>query len=187
MMDDFTKSDMLDLLKKRRSIRKFKAKAVEAEKVNRLIKSALLAPSSRSRKPWEFIVVEDRETLEKLSKSRSGRNLEHVRQAALGIVVVADTDKSDVWIEDASIASTLIQLEAESLGLGSCWIQMRSRMYDEKLSTEQYVREVFGIPENYSVENMIVIGYPDEAKEPYTEEELEYGKVHREKFEKRNG
>lgn len=181
-MEEFTKNDMLDLLMKRRSIRKFKDQAIEKEKIDALSKSALLAPSSRGIRPWEFILVENKDTLEKLSKCRSGFNFNHIKEAALAIVVMADSTKSDVWVEDTSIAATLIQLEAESLGLGSCWIQIRNRQYDDVLSAEEYVRGVLEIPDNFSVGNIIVIGYKDEEKKPYSNEDLKYEKVHKEKW-----
>lgn len=179
-MSEIIKDDLLNLLMKRRSIRKYKDKAIEKEKIDSLIKSALLAPSSRGIRPWEFIIVENKEILEKLSKCKLGAQF--LEGAALGIVVTADNTKSDVWIEDTAIASTLIQLEAENLGLGSCWIQIRNRNYDENTTAEEYIRGALEIPENYSVESIISIGYADEKRKPYSEAELKYDKVHKEKY-----
>jgi len=85
-----------------------------------------MAPSSRSRRPWEFIAVTDKEKLEKLSKIRE-HSSDFLAGAPLGIVVVANPKTCDVWIEDSSIAAIIIQLSAQSLGLGSCWIQVRER------------------------------------------------------------
>lgn len=172
---------MLDLLMKRRSIRKYKDMKVSKDKVDSLIKAALLAPSAKGIRPWEFIVVEDKEMLEKLGKAKQHAS-GFISEAPLVIVVAADSTKTDVWVEDTSIASTIIQLEAEHLGLGSCWVQIRNRMHDEDSNAEKYVKEVLGIPENYAVESIISIGYIDEDKKPYTEEDLKYEKIHREKF-----
>jgi len=102
-----------DLLKKRRSIRKYINKKIEKEKVDMIIKSALMSPSSRGRRPWEFVLVEDRDLLEKLSNCRE-HGSQFLKEAALAVVVLADPDKCDVWIEDASIASLIIQLTAHS-------------------------------------------------------------------------
>lgn len=172
---------MLDLLMKRRSIRKYKDMKVPKEKVDSLIKAALLSPSGKTMTPWEFIVVEDNETIKKLAKSKQ-HGSSFLEESPLAIVVAADNTKTDIWVEDASIAATIIQLEAEHLGLGSCWIQIRGRMHDESKSAENYIKELLEIPENYSVECMISIGYKDEEKKSYTEEDLKYEKIHREKF-----
>ncbi|WP_097025947.1 nitroreductase family protein [Clostridium peptidivorans] len=172
---------MIDLLMKRRSIRKYKDMKVPKEKVDSLIKAALLSPSGKTMTPWEFIVVEDNETIKKLAKSKQ-HGSSFLAESPLAIVVAADSTKTDIWVEDASIAATIIQLEAEHLGLGSCWIQIRGRMHDESKSAENYIKELLEIPENYSVECMISIGYKDEEKKPYTEEDSKYEKIHREKF-----
>ncbi|AEV69456.1 nitroreductase family protein [Acetivibrio clariflavus] len=172
---------LYELLKSRRSIRKFQDREVEKDKMDILLKSALLAPSSRSRRPWEFIAVTDKELLKKLSKARE-HSSSFIENAPLGIVVVADPEKCDVWIEDASIASIIIQLTAQSLGLGSCWIQIRERFHSGNLKAEDYVKEVLGIPSNYNVECMIAVGYPAEAKSAYSEDDLMYEKLHYNKY-----
>ena len=112
------------LIQKRRSIRKFQEKPVENEKIEILIEAALRSPSSRGHNPWEFVVVTERDSLEKLSSAKI-HGSEFLKNAPLGMVVCADEDKCDVWVEDCSIASTFIFLASESLGLGSCWIQIR--------------------------------------------------------------
>jgi len=168
---------LYELLKSRRSIRKFQSKEVEKEKLDILLKSALLAPSSRSRRPWEFIAVTDKELLKKLSKARE-HGSSFIENAPLGIVVIADPELCDVWVEDASIASIIIQLTAQSLGLGSCWIQIRERFHSDNLKAEDYVKDVLGIPSKYSVECMIAVGYPAEVKEAYSEDDLLLEKLH---------
>ncbi|VAX32202.1 Nitroreductase, partial [hydrothermal vent metagenome] len=94
----------MPLIRKRRSIRKFLKKEVEAEKIDQLVEAALRAPSSRGLNPWEFIVVTKKDLLEKLSKAKK-HGSSFLNNAPLGIVVCADPAKCDVWIEDASIAS----------------------------------------------------------------------------------
>ena len=173
--------DMLALLKKRRSIRKFQKKEVEAEKVEMLIKSALLSPTSRNLFPWEFIVVTDKQLLQKISNSKAHGST-FLKDAPLGIVVIANEEKSDVWVEDASIASIILQLAAESIGLGSCWIQIRKRMHSETQTSEAYVKHTLNIPKPYKVESIIAIGYPDEQRQPYNEVHLQYKKIHKEKY-----
>lgn len=172
---------LYDLLKSRRSIRKFENKEVEKDKVDTILKSALLSPSSRSRRPWEFIAVTDKDLLKKLAKAREHSSA-FIENAPLGIVVIADPEICDVWIEDASIASIIIQLSAQSLGLGSCWIQIRDRFHSEQMKAEEYVKDVLGIPAKYSVECMVAIGYPAEEKKAYSEADLLYEKLHYNKY-----
>ncbi len=172
---------VLSVIKKRRSIRKFLDKPIEGEKIDLLIEAALRAPSSRDLNPWEFVVVTNRELLEKLSKAKQHGSA-FLKNAPLGICVCADPEQCDVWIEDASIASIFIHLAAESLGLGSCWIQIRERMHDGKKSAQEYIAETLSIPAKMNVESIIAVGYPAEQLLPHTKEELLFEKVHRDSY-----
>ncbi|MBN2652019.1 MAG: nitroreductase family protein [Spirochaetales bacterium] len=176
---------MLELLYKRRSTRKFKDTKVEKEKINMICKSALLSPSSRDKRPWEFIAIDDKQTIEKLSKCKP-HGAAFMKGAPLCIAVVADPEKCDVWIEDASIASIIIQLACESIGLGSCWVQIRKRPTSDSTESEEYVKKVLQIPDNYRVESLIAIGYKDEELEPYTESSLMFEKIHKNLFQKKD-
>ena len=167
----------LSIIQKRRSIRKYLEKPVEAEKIDALVEAALRSPSSRGFNPWEFVVVTDKTLLEKLSKAKP-HGASFLKNASLGIVVCADPEKCDVWVEDASIASIFIHLAAESMGLGSCWIQIRKRMHDQTTTAQAYIRDLLDIPENLNVESIVAIGYPGEKKPPHLKKELQYRKVH---------
>jgi nitroreductase len=171
----------ISLIKKRRSIRRYKNKEIEPEKIEILTEAALRAPSSRGLNHWEFIFVSDKALLQKISTAKP-HGASFLRNAALGIVVCADANKSDVWVEDASIASLYIHLAAVSLGLGSCWIQIRKRMHSQNKSAEEYMAEVLGIPPRLRVESILAIGYPDEEKSPHPNEELQYQKIHRNRY-----
>lgn len=154
---------LLSLLKKRRSIRVFKEKKVELEKIQEIIEAALLSPSSKNNNPWKFIVVEDKEILTKLSQAKEhGTKL--LKKAPLAIAILADPEQSDVWIEDASIATTLIMIMASYLGLGSCWIQIRKRYSKTGQNSEEYVKDLLKIPDSLRVLCLMAIGYPDEIK-----------------------
>jgi len=137
----------------------------------------LRSPSSRNIDPWEFVFVTDRELLGQLARSKP-HGAKFLEQAALGIVVCADGSKSDVWVEDCSIASILLQMVAQSIGLGSCWIQMRKRMFDDKVTSEDYIKGLLSIPDNVKVESIIAIGYPAEKREPLGQDALKYEKIH---------
>lgn len=167
---------MIELLRKRRSIRKFKKEKIAPELVETIVEAALRAPSSRGINPWEFILVDDPAILEKLSGAKQ-HGAEFLKNAPLGIVVCADTDKSDVCVEDCSIAAIIIQLTALSLGLGSCWAQIRNRMHDRQQSAEAFVRQLLGLPDRMLVQAIIGIGYPDERKMPVKATSLQRDKI----------
>lgn len=169
------------LITKRRSLRRFKNKEVEPQKIDKLMEAALRAPSSRGINPWEFIVVNDRGALELLSKAKP-HGASFLANAALGIVVCANADQSDVWVEDAAIASIYLHLAAVSLGLGSCWIQIRKRMHDDNKTAEAYIAEVLAMPTTLKVESIVAIGYPDEEKSAHPKEQLSYQKVHMNRY-----
>jgi nitroreductase len=166
----------IDLIRTRRSIRKFTDEAIAADKIELLKEAALRPPSSMGHNPWEFVFVTDGQLLGKLSKAKP-HGSGFLADARLGIVVCADPEKSAVWIEDASIATIFIQLAVESLGLGSCWIQIRERMHDDVKSAETYIADVLNIPSNLKVESMVGIGYPAEQKAPHKREALQDEKV----------
>ena len=174
-------SDMIELLRKRRSIRKFTRVKVAPETIELLIEALLRAPSSRGINPWEFVVVDDEELLSRLSRSKE-HGSEFLKNAPLAIVVCADGTKSDVWIEDCAIASIIVQMAAMSLGLGSCWVQIRERRHDGGRSAEEYIRELLGLPEHIKVESIIGIGHPGETKKPVPARDLQYEKVKRNRY-----
>jgi nitroreductase len=171
----------LSLIQKRRSIRTFLKKEVAKPDIDKLIEAALRAPSSRSLNPWEFIVVKNPDTLAELSRCKP-HGASFLKDAPLGIVVIADPEKCDVWIEDTSIASTYIQLQAGSMGLGSCWIQIRKRDFSTSQSAEERVKTILHIPENRVVESIIALGWPGEKKLGHPGESLLYNRVFYEDF-----
>ena len=171
----------IDLVRTRRSIRRFRPEAVEPEKVALLLEAALRAPSSRGLSPWEFIVVTDGELLRRLARAKQ-HGSDFLAGAPLGVVVCAAPERCDVWVEDTSIASMFLLLAAHDLGLGGCWIQIRSRRHDETRSAEEYVREVLGIPESIRVESIVAVGYPAEELPPHPREGLLFARVHHNRF-----
>lgn len=169
---------MLDLLYSRRSIRKYTPQLIEPEKIEKLIEAALLSPTSRNREAWEFVVVTDKVALSQLSVSKPG-SASMLSGAPMAIVVCGNPLDSDVWVEDCSIAAIIIQLAACDLGLGSCWIQLRGRMHDEKISSSEYVKKKLDLPDHLEIECIISIGYPDEIKKKRDKSVLSYNKVFR--------
>lgn len=171
-----------DLVKSRRSIRVFQDKVIEKEIIEKILRSALMSPTARANRSWEFIAVTDEELLQKLTSCREN-GVRHLATGKLAIVVIADPEAIDVWVEDASIAATIMQFTAQSLGLGSCWIQIRNRFGNDHMKSCDIVKKVLNIPERYEVECMLVIGYPAEEKESHDECNLLYSKIHYNTFE----
>ncbi|MFH1950680.1 MAG: nitroreductase family protein [Pseudomonadota bacterium] len=110
-------------------------------------------------------MIKDHALLEKLSKAKSSGS-GFLKDAPPAVILCADPEKSDAWVEDASIASTFILLAAESLGLGGCWIQIRKRMNKEGKPSEEVVAGLLNIPGHLRVLSMIVLGYPAGKKLP---------------------
>ncbi|MEI7526077.1 MAG: nitroreductase family protein [Mariniphaga sp.] len=172
---------MLDIFYKRRSTRKFLNQRIEAEKIKKLLTAAMLAPSSRGLRPWEFILVDDPTLLEKLAMSKPhGASL--LRHAPLAIIIAGDKTRSDVWVEDCSIASLFIQLEAEVLGLGSCWVQINHRFYNDDITSNEYIHDQFKIPERLEVLSVIGIGYKAAERPPMSDLDISWDKVSLNKF-----
>ena len=129
----------IEQIRTRRSVRTFTGAPLDPGHVGLLKETALRAPTSRNLRPWAFVFVEDPEKLDALSRCKP-HGAAFLAGAALGIVVCADEAQSDVWVEDGSVASILLQFAAQSLGLGSCWLQVRQRKTAAGAHAEDHVR-----------------------------------------------
>lgn len=167
---------MIDILRERRSIRKYTTQVIESEKIELLKEAALRSPTSRNNKPCEFIFINDKNTISSLSESKQHGSA-FLKNAPLAVIVCADETKSDVWVEDCSIASILLQLTAQSQSLGSCWIQIRKRLHSNGQSSEDYIKTLLNLAANIRVEAIISIGYPAETREPIAHDELDFKKI----------
>jgi nitroreductase len=167
---------MIDILRARRSIRRYETKPLPRESLAVLKEALLRSPSSRGLNPWTFIFVDKPDLLAQLSKAKE-HGSGFVKGAALGIVVCGDETISDVWVEDASIAAVIAHLTAHSLGLGSCWVQIRNRAHSKDQTAEHYTQAVLGIPAHVRVEAIIAIGCPAETKKPVPHDQLDYEKI----------
>ncbi|MFO7766224.1 MAG: nitroreductase family protein [Pelovirga sp.] len=169
---------MLDLLRQRRSIRRFSATPVEPEKLDSLCEALLRAPTSRNLQPCSFILVEDRQILAQLATAKP-HGTAFFATAPVAVLIVADPSVSDVWIEDAAVAATIAQLAAEDIGLKSCWAQLRLRLHGDSSSASEYVRQLVGLPEGQEVPVAIAIGYADEEKAGHPFSSLRHEKIRR--------
>ncbi len=171
----------IDLLRTRRSVRQFQDKPVEKEKIDILIEAMLRSPSSRGLNPWDFVVVSDPAILGDLATAKS-HGASFIKNAPLAIVVCGDSSKSDVWVEDCSIAALILHLAATDLGLGSCWVQIRKREHDAQTTSEGYVKKLLGLGENMAVEAIIAIGYGKTDTPGHSPSTLLYERVSYEKY-----
>lgn len=155
--------ELKEALQKRRSVRKFTEEAVPEEMIEELLHAAMSGPSACNRQPWEFWVVTEPETLEKLRKASRFTNY----AAKLAIVVAGNLSRalpmqlSDYWIQDCSATTENILLRAVDLGLGAVWCGI----HPQKRPVER-VRELLGMPEKQIPLNVIFLGFPAETPEP---------------------
>lgn len=165
-----------DILLKRRSTRKFSDEEITRDELDYILKAGLLAPSSRNRKPINFMVVERRETLDELAKSKD-HGAELLKGADKAIVVIADTLISDTWCEDSSIALTYLHLAATDIGIGSCWVQIHMRKKDG-VYAEQVVRDILKIDEHYRIAGIMALGHSDDIPKPHSMDDIDKTRIH---------
>jgi nitroreductase len=173
--------DFKDLVQLRRSHRKFTDEEINAEDVKLILRAALMSPSSKSRRGWHFIVVDDKITLQKLADAKDN-GAQFLSNAPLAIVIACNPEEDDCWIEDCSIAATMIELQAEDLNLGSCWVQMRNRGLSDGTSAPEVIRGILDIPEEYNVLCVIGIGHKIDERKQQNEDKLLWEQVHINKF-----
>lgn len=172
MQRDFNK-----LLIDRRSTRHFTSEKLTSRETALIFKTALLAPTSKNSQSWQFIAVEEYDILQKLSFAKPhGGNF--IGDAALAVVVLGDPLVSDVWIEDAAIASFAMQMQAEDLGIGSCWVQIREREFSETVSASDYIRELLDVPMPLQVLSIIAFGKKNNVRPANNPDKLPWEKVH---------
>jgi len=165
-----------ELLEKRRSVKVYADRPVEAAKLDAIIEAALHSPTGRAARPWAFVVVTDKTLLEKLSVAKPVGGA-FIKDTPVAVVVCGDPSASGLWVEDCSIAAVTMQYAALALGLGSRWAQIKGNHFSEGKTSTQYIAELLGLPENLTVQCIIAIGYPGEEIVPYKREELPFDKV----------
>lgn len=173
--------ELLKTMQNRRSVRNYTGEPISEEILEKILQAGLLSASGKGIRPWEFIVVRDKETLNKMAASRAA-GAAMLAGADCAIVVLGDEEKSDVWTEDCSIAMANMHLMADALGVGSCWIQGRLRMAADGRTTEEFLRELLKFPENLKLEAMLSLGMPQNHPAAYELEKLDMTKIHKEVF-----
>ena len=169
--------DFQDIVQKRRSIRKFTEEPLTAEQVQLILRAALMSPTSKSTRAWHFYVVDDKEMLERLSQCKSA-GADFVKDAPFAVVVCMDTEQTDVWVEDASIAAVTMQYQATDLGLGSCWAQVRLRGQQDGTPADNILRDLLGYSSEQSCVCILAFGHPAMERKPQDEDKLKWENVH---------
>ena len=164
--------NLRDLLLIRHSIRRYTDKPIDAEHVKTILEAGLLAPSSKNARSWQFVAVENPDVLARLAECKPNYAAS-VKNARLAVVICTDPTLSE-----ATVAGTLMHLQAADLGIGSCWVQVRGRFAADGEPSENIVRETLGIPDDMVVECIMTFGYPDETRRPVNPEKLLWEKVH---------
>ena len=168
--------DFKDLVQKRRSIRKFTDEEISSEELQLILRAALMSPTSKGTRAWHFIVVDDKDMLEKMSNVRE-MGSQFVAGAAVAIVVLGDRDVTDAWVEDASLAAVTMQYQVAELGLGSCWCHIRNRFSAVQEPADNLLRFLLKYPENLTAECIIGIGHPAIERKLQDEDGLKWENV----------
>ena len=153
-----------DLVQQRRSHRKFTSEEIDPEAVKLIMRAALMAPTSKSMRAWQDM------------------GGQFVKDAPLAIVVLGDPLQNDCWVEDGAIAAISMQYQAEDLGLGSCWVQLRGRGLSDGTTADTVVRGILDIPENLCALCIIAVGHKADERKPQNEDRLKWENVHVGKF-----
>ncbi len=147
--------DILELIKTRRSIRKYKLDPIPEDEINKILEAGRWAPSASNRQPWRFIVLRSEETKRKLAETLTWGGF--LSQAPLGIAVVINPRASNHPVEDGAAATQNMLLEAHSLGLGACWIGAYGSVNEES------AKDILNVPDDERLLSVIVIGRPAES------------------------
>lgn len=170
-------SDFKDLVGGRRSHRLYKEEEISEDDVQLILRAALYSPSSRARRDWQFVVVDDKADLEKLSDCKE-QGAAFLKGAPLTVVVLGNPQENDCWREDGSIAAVTMQYQAEDLGVGSCWVQLADRYLSDGTSAEQVVRGILDIPEQMRCLCIVAFGKKKLNLLPNEEDALKWENVH---------
>lgn len=152
--------EFLDLIRKRRTIRKFTPEKVSEEQVETILEMAMCAPNRLDRQPWHFVIIRDKQLQKLLADAIRVRP--YLEQAPVVIAVCAYPDLSPTWIMDISAATENLLLAATAMGLGGAWIGSPDTVLWQQ--TEEILHDSLGIPLNVRIPTLVAVGHP--AKEP---------------------
>ena len=120
--------EFFEIIERRHSVRSFTDETVSQEDIARMLKTALAAPSSRNSRSSSFMVIEDKTLITSIAGMRDYGS-DFVEPAPLVVLVMGDEQRSDLWMVNASISATFLQLSAEALSLVNCWVHVAGRSH----------------------------------------------------------
>ena len=170
---------MLDVIRKRRSVRAYLTDDVDDEKLREVLKAAMFSPTSHGRRPWDFIVIRNKAMKTALSEATLFASF--IKDAPIVIVICYNIDLGRRFKEDSSICAEHIYLEAVNQGLGSCFVQIADAEGTHG-NPEDYVKKLLGIPHRFRVQCLMPVGYPSQDLVEHSDREFEETKIHYEKF-----
>ncbi len=157
------KTSILDIIKSRRSTRRFKSDEIPEEDINAVLEAARWAPSGENFQPWQFIVIKDKKTMEKIVEVNPFKKYQKFIQNAPVLIVVLINSKKSMWaVLDGVLAVQNLMLEAWARGLGTCFSAWYPTMPEKVL---QSVREILNIPKKYDIITMTPLGFPIDPPE----------------------
>ncbi|MGL5258575.1 MAG: nitroreductase family protein [Lachnospiraceae bacterium] len=169
--------NVIECIETRRSIRKFNEKKISRETINKLIELGTLAPTSMGKEPWGFVVIQDKEEINRWSEKIKTFLLENLEQfpylkpmetilakpdfsvfnSAENMIVIYGNTQTHYYTIDCTLASQNIMLAANSMEIGTCWIGFSQFLFDNEEFKKQY-----HVPEEYKLVSTIILGYHDE-------------------------
>jgi nitroreductase len=164
-------NETIKSIKKRRSHRSYLDKPISKEILEELIECARLAPSAVNIQPWEFVVVTDKSTLKKISEIAAYGKF--IKNSAACVIVLGKG--SDYCVEDGCAATENILVAAESLGIGSCWVEGNKHEYCKE------ILKLIGAPKGYVTISILPLGYYEKDIKPPNKRALK-DVIHWEKF-----
>lgn len=170
-------TDFKNLVQTRRSHRQFTAQEVDADDVRLILRAGLMSPTSKCRRAWQFVVVDDVLSIQKLGDLKE-QNSQFLSGAPLAIAVLGSAQQNDCWIEDGSVAVISMQYQAEELGLGSCWVQVRGCGLNDGTDSQTVVRGILGIPDDMNVLCILAVGHATDERKPQSDDRLKWENVH---------
>lgn len=166
----------LEVILSRRSIRKYTDRTVEEATLETLLRAGMSAPSAHDQRPWEFLLVDDRETLHAITLFHPYSKMLHKASAAIVVCGHTTNIKSTrFWPQDCAAATMNILLAAHALGVGSVWLGVYPM---EHLVSK--VRALLDVPEDVTPFSIVSLGYPAEEKEP--SKRYDPARVHRNRW-----
>ena len=176
-------NNLYELTRRRRSVRRYGDKHIDDEVIHEIMKVALTAPTSFGHKPVEFVVVRNKDMIRKIGacKQMGGSQINGADAVIVVMIKTADKRQAEFWIEDGAIASAYILLAVEQYGLGACWVHIRNRM-GQRGTSDREIRSLLGVPDGYTVLNLVAIGEKAEEMRAYTDTDLHTENVHYEKY-----